>query len=56
MPKYDALLPHWDLSPLFTELDTPEFLAAFAAVLTQTQAIGALFTQKNIAARTQSAP
>jgi oligoendopeptidase F len=51
MSKYDALLPRWDLSPLFTELDTPEFTAAFADVLTQTKTLETLFNEKNITAR-----
>ena len=55
MSKYDALLPRWDLSPLFQELDTPEFSAAFASILARTQALGTLFDEKNIIARTSSA-
>ncbi|WP_309709564.1 M3 family oligoendopeptidase [Armatimonas sp.] len=51
MSKYDVLLPRWDLSPLFTELDTPGFTAAFADVLTQTKTLETLFNEKNIIAR-----
>lgn len=47
-------LPHWDLSPLFTELDTPEFTAAFAGVLTQLEALETLFAEKKIGARAET--
>ena len=55
MSKDDALLPRWDLSPLFTELNTPEFPTAFAAVVAQIQTLETLFDEKNIAARPQGA-
>ncbi|WP_395090146.1 M3 family oligoendopeptidase [Armatimonas sp.] len=54
MSKYDTFLPHWDLSPLFTELDTPEFIAAFEGILQQTQALNTLFDDFKIGLRSIS--
>ena len=56
MSKFDISLPHWDLSPLFSELDTPEFTAAFANVLAQTEALGKLFEEKQLGARASNTP
>lgn len=49
-------LPHWDLTPLFTGIETPEFTTAFTQLGEQLTALETLFTEKNIAARPEPLP
>ena len=53
MSKYDTTLPHWDLSPLFTSLDSPEFTAAFAKLAALVGELTALFAAQKIAAEVE---
>lgn len=53
MSTYDTTLPHWDLSPLFVSLDSPEFTAAFAKLAALVGEITALFAAQQIAAEAE---
>jgi pepF/M3 family oligoendopeptidase len=42
-PTGEVDLPRWDLSSLYRDLDSPEFIAGFANVLDRTETLAALF-------------
>jgi len=42
-------LPHWDMSPIFPGLDSPEFAQGFREVTSEIEALATLFDQEGIA-------
>ena len=51
MPADETALPHWDLTPIFPALESPEFDAAFQSVLAETTALTAIFDTHNVRKR-----
>ena len=44
-------LPHWDLTVVFSSLDSPEFAAGFQAVVNGTERLAALFDERHVEAQ-----
>ena len=49
-PAPSPALPHWDVSTVYPSLNSAEFTAGFAALLTEIDGLSALFDRHNIAA------
>ncbi len=54
MPETSTALPHWDMTPIYPSLESPEYAAAFTAIVERIAALEELFAAQDVKQRASS--
>src|SRR4051794_30291665 len=56
MNQTDTTLPHWDMTPIYPSMDSPEFTAAFDGFVNEIARLGRLFDEIGVRRSSGSQP